>query len=670
VRDRPAPWPNASFGRPADVDRSCEQKGFGVPQNDQDPTRFDLPADQTQRLSLDEGLGLQPEHVEQTPPRERRKKSKGLIAGAIAGGVILLVGAVYLVDLLSTKDQIAQGTVIGGVEVGGLTPAEAKQTLNTRIGALYQAPITVTGYGREITFEPVEAGLRVDLPASVDAVGLRGANPFDRIASFSGTTESSVRVVVDDAALKVWLDSLAGDDDVAAVEGSVTLEGTEVVVVKPVMGERLDIDAAAAAIREAWTAGGPGAVAGMTLPEDTDGVRASAKGVATAAAEATKILKTPLKVTAAGTEIEVPVETIAAAMTIAPDDKDGFTVTVDPAPIKAAFADKASATQTEPTDATLQMTADGPVITKATLGRTVDFKATLKGLDKALRGNSTLKVVYQDKRPAVGTAAVKALGIKEVVSEFTTGGFAYDSGQNVKRTAEIVDGAIVRPGETFSLNNFTGPRGVDQGFVEAGIIENGVAARAVGGGISQFATTLYNASYFAGMEDIEHQAHSFYISRYPEGREATVFQNPDGSSVIDVAFKNNFDTAIWIQTVWTENDITVRFWGTPTVKVESITGERYDFTSAPTKTVPYGESCSPTSGSGGFSVDNTRVISDLAGKEIDRQTQSTVYNGQQQIICEPAPVVPTTDTPPAGETAAPPAEDPGATGAAVPPAGG
>ncbi|RIJ78683.1 vanomycin resistance protein VanB [Nakamurella silvestris] len=628
-----------------------------MPENDQDPTRFDLPVDQTHRMSLDEGLGLHPDHSQ--PPQEpkvRRRLAPAWIAGIVAGGVVLLAGAVYLIDYLSTKDQIAQDVVIGGVEVGGLTPDEARQTLLAEVGTLYQAPITVTAHGDAVTLLPVDAGLRADISSSVQAVGLRGANPFDRIASFSGTTEAPVIVSVDDAALKRWLESLAGDDDVAAVEGSVTLVDGKVVVVEPVIGERLDIDAAAEKIRAAWVAGGPQAVSGMELPEDSDGVRASAAGVAKAASEAKKILSGPLKVKAAGTTIEVPVEVIASAMTISPDKKDGFTVKVDPAPIKVAFADKAAATQTEPADATLEMTGDGPQITESTIGRTVDFDATLKGLNKALRGTSTLKVVYQEKAPEVSTKDIKALGITEVVSEFTTGGFAYDSGQNVKRTAEIVNGAIVRPGETFSLNQFTGPRGVDQGFVEAGIIENGVAARAVGGGISQFATTLYNASYFAGMQDVEHQAHSFYISRYPEGREATVFQNPDGSSVIDVAFKNTFDTAIWIQTVWTESDITVRFWGTPTVKVESITGERYDFTSAPTKTVPYGQACSPTSGSGGFSVDNTRVISDLAGKEIDRQTQSTVYNGQQAIICEPAPVTQTTETAPGSGEAAPPVE--------------
>ena len=58
---------------------------------------------------------------------------------------------------------------------------------------------------------------------------------------------------------------------------------------------------------------------------------------------------------------------------------------------------------------------------------------------------------------------------------------------------------------TFSLNAATNPRTAATGYVEAGIIKNGRPARGMGGGVSQLATTLFNAAYFAGMVDVEHQ---------------------------------------------------------------------------------------------------------------------------------------------------------------------
>ena len=130
------------------------------------------------------------------------------------------------------------------------------------------------------------------------------------------------------------------------------------------------------------------------------------------------------------------------------------------------------------------------------------------------------------------------------------------------------------------------------------------------------------------MGDVTHTPHSFYISRYPAGREATVF---DGD--IELAFSNDYDTGVLIETIWTEEDITVRLWGTKHVEVESISGERFDYTSPQVVVIPSGESCSPSGGSQGFSIVDTRVIRDLAGNELRREDFTTVYNGQQNVVC-------------------------------------
>ena len=134
---------------------------------------------------------------------------------------------------------------------------------------------------------------------------------------------------------------------------------------------------------------------------------------------------------------------------------------------------------------------------------------------------------------------------------------------NIRKTAEIVNGAMVAPGDTFSLNGYTGPRGAAQGFVESGIILNGRADKAVGGGISQFATTLYNAAYFAGMEDVAHTPHSYYISRYPAGREATVYEG-----AIDLKFKNTSQYPVLISTSADDKNVTVKLMGVKTVNVD------------------------------------------------------------------------------------------------------
>ena len=97
-----------------------------------------------------------------------------------------------------------------------------------------------------------------------------------------------------------------------------------------------------------------------------------------------------------------------------------------------------------------------------------------------------------------------------------------------------MDRTLVLPGKVFSLNRTVGERTEARGFAAGYIINNGQLEVDFGGGVSQLVTTTFNAAYFAGLEIVEHHPHSFYISRYPEGREATV-----AWGVKDLRFRND-----------------------------------------------------------------------------------------------------------------------------------
>src|SRR5699024_9882319 len=141
----------------------------------------------------------------------------------------------------------------------------------------------------------------------------------------------------------------------------------------------------------------------------------------------------------------------------------------------------------------------------------------------------------------------------EVVGEFSTSGYSDASGRNIELTAQMVNGAAISPGDTFSLYGYTGPRGTAQGSLESGIIIDGPAAAAVGGAVSQFATTLYNAAYLGGMTDVAHAPGSYYIARYPAGREATVYEG-----AIDLVFKKASRYPVQIQTSVGGGRVTVK----------------------------------------------------------------------------------------------------------------
>ncbi len=149
---------------------------------------------------------------------------------------------------------------------------------------------------------------------------------------------------------------------------------------------------------------------------------------------------------------------------------------------------------------------------------------------------------------------------------------------NIKRAAELLDGTIILPGKEFSLNGALGKRTEAKGFVSAPQIFNGRFEDAVGGGISQVATTLFNAAFFSGIKLVAHQAHQFYISRYPMGREATVSWG--GPELI---FRNDWPAAILMKLDATDSGITVRFYSTKLGRrVTTTTGKPYDLTTPKT----------------------------------------------------------------------------------------
>ena len=177
--------------------------------------------------------------------------------------------------------------------------------------------------------------------------------------------------------------------------------------------------------------------------------------------------------------------------------------------------------------------------------------------ESVLSGTTTinLELIADDLTPLAD------LGISELIGEFTTEHPAdEDRVINIQRMADIVRGAVIEPGDTFSLNSYVGERTTAKGFVPAGVIYDGVFDEDVGGGVSQFATTLFNASFFGGLDFVQYQPHSIYIDRYPFGREATV-----NWPTVDLRIRNPSDFPVLIWTEYTPTTITVKLFGTATV---------------------------------------------------------------------------------------------------------
>ena len=552
----------------------------------------------------------------------------------VVGGVVALLAVFYVADLALSSGKVPRGVTVAGVEIGGMSLDAAEAELTEQLTPRLGMPVDVTAGDTQGQIVPSEAGIGIDWPATLDQVGSQPLNPFTRLASFFGNDEVGVVSTRDEVALSAAIEKAAAAAAHEPREGNIVFEDGTPVPVTPQPGQQLDVAVAGDVFAERWPYGD------VSLPVESVDVTVTREGLDRALAEvAVPAVAQDLVVRGLDGAVGVlPRDAVGAVLSFVPDGSGGLEPQYDTEAAIGILAPQLAPSETEPKDARIVLDGGRPTIVPSETGEMVDWPVTLEKLPDLLKeeGDRSTDAVYKKAEPELTTEGAEKLGIKEVVSEFTTSGFEYASGVNIRLAAQEINGAIVKPGETFSFNDYTGPRGAAEGYVESGIIEAGRPGKAVGGGISQLATTLYNATYFAGMEDVEHTEHSYYISRYPAAREATIY---DGA--IDLKFRNPFDTGVLIQTIGTSSDITVRIWGTKTVDVQSVTGNRTNFTSPNTITLPAGSACIPSSGAQGFTVSDTRIVTDArTGAQISNTTRTVRYDPVPIVKCispEPEP---------------------------------
>jgi vancomycin resistance protein YoaR len=233
----------------------------------------------------------------------------------------------------------------------------------------------------------------------------------------------------------------------------------------------------------------------------------------------------------------------------------------------------------DPKDASFRVSGKRVHVVKGRDGTTLDVAgaeaavlaaATEPGAREAQIGLTALE-------PMLTTAEARALGIRRQVSTFTTDMGVSSSNRiwNVHLMANYIDGTIIKPGQTFSFNKTVGPRTPERGFREGQMILGSLLLPAIGGGVCQTATTLFNNVLLLGLPVRERHNHSWYISHYPLGRDATVsWGGPD------FVFKNDLDHALLIKTSYTSSTLTFTFYGTKQGrKVELETGPQSNFSS-------------------------------------------------------------------------------------------
>jgi vancomycin resistance protein YoaR len=501
----------------------------------------------------------------------------------------------------------------------------------------------------ESSISPTAAGIALDIDGTVDAADDQPLNPWTRLVTLFSDREIDPVLTGEDAELSAQIETIAAQVDRAPVDATISIDGTTPGVVDPADGRALDRRGAADAITAALASGGDPSTP-IELPVDVAAVQVDREEAQRVLDETvTPALSAPVGIEGSdGTSAEVPVAAIAASLTFTPQEDGELAVAIDPAALQTAMGEELAVFGTPAEDARFEVSGGAVTVVPSVDGTGIAPEHLAEQLMTVLTQPAprTLNAELGPIPADFTTEEAQALGVKEQIGSFTTNIGNAQSGINIRVVAQEVDGALVMPGETFSLNTFTGPRGTAQGYVPAGVISGGKFTTAVGGGISQFATTMFNAVFFSGLEDVHHKPHSYYISRYPAGREATVYEGQ-----IDLQWKNDSDTGVYIDTAWTPGTITVTFYGTKRYEIESISGNRTNIREPALQEVPDTGDCHPQAGAQGFDITVTRVFKDPgSGAEIKRESFRTHYAAEPIIRCvPPTPAAPAPDgTTPAG----------------------
>lgn len=579
------------------------------------------------------------------------------VVGGLLLTIVLSLSALWLVQ----RDQVLPNTWIGAVEVSGMTATEAAEAITPTAEARESDPVVFTFADAEYPATPRELGFEIDVDATVDAALRRGRDGLardviTRLQAFLTPATVELVEVLDEDVVTAWVDDLADGLDQPEIEGGVTIDPEDASVTAVRSQGEVTVDRTATAELALEAIRTPGEEV-LDLPATTTPKRFADEVVDAAAAQAEQALSEPLLLRAGDASLELTPRDLAALLEIEErgsspgaielelvitperlDEELGELASdrFDVAPARASYRTNRTPPVTfdAQLDATFRPVSNPVEVIPGRQGWAFDAELAAPQLTEVVRtGVREVELRREEVDGDFPTSRAEELRPTHLLGTFTT---YYQAGlernQNIQRLADVIDGALVLPGEQFSIDAISGPRSCEQGYVPGGTIVRGELVDTCGGGISQFGTTMLNAAFFSGVQLDEWKAHSWYISRYPVGREATLYY-----PILDVKFTNNTPGAILVKTAHTSTSITVSLYGIPrATAVSARHGSRTqprDFTTEvrTTSELPRGQERVLQPGQGGFTITVQRIV-ELVGGGTDNRTITTVYTPQTRII--------------------------------------
>ena len=504
--------------------------------------------------------------------------------------VIALITVAWAADGWASSDKVARNVALAGTPVGHQSPAELDESVQELAAQLPSTVVEIDAGDFTLTTTAGELGLGVDQERTAERVMDIGRDdplpvrPIRWLQSWFGERSADVVLTVDAEQLSTTLVALEGDRRTEPVEPSLSATPEAVSLVPGTPGQELTVNDVVAALPQ--TLGDIDEPITIDVELTTTQPKVSDESVAALADQANQVTAGAITLNAGGASTEVEGATFRPAFGLAIDG-DAPRLTMQSEPVAKILDDEVPG-KANPTGVRFDLPGGVPTPVG---GEDAQVCCTEDAPDKIvtalLAGQTSVDLPTRVETAAEGQQWAAGLGVKEVIGSFTTNHKCCESRvTNIHRIADILRGTLIPPGTTFSVNDTVGRRTVEKGFVEGGVIQDGEFATDIGGGVSQFATTTFNAAFFGGLDIPVYKMHSKYISRYPFGREATL-----AYPGVDLKIRNDTPYGIVIWPTYTNTSITVQLWSTRTAVGEQTAQN-------------------PTSGCGPVSTERTRTFTD------------------------------------------------------------
>ncbi|GAA1153190.1 VanW family protein [Ornithinicoccus hortensis] len=544
---------------------------------------------------------------------------------------LAVLGAAYFGIAQYFGNRIPNGTTVHGVDIGNITPEDARETVTAKLEDLATDPVVVEIDGEQISLDPATAGLGLDVDATLE--GIAGVS-YDPRVLWSRVTDSGRELELVDTVDRAQLEDAVAEHADAfgqeAKEGSVALKLGTVDVKEPVEGRSLDVAGTADAVEAGWpdTREVEGSWEPVLPALSAEEIDRFVSEEAEPALDSSIVIKVGSKYDAAITPNQ-----LSRLLTVEESEDHTLSLVLDEEGTVEVARGALGKAEKTPQNASVRLGSNGkPQLIKADKGRVLDSEELLTKVNRALfeDGSRWIRVGTTPVDPKITDEDAAKWTIDEKMGEFrsqfpTTPGNE-DRTENIRVGLGHVNGTVVMPGDQFSLGDALSPITEDAGYVKAGVISDGRLVEGLGGGLSQVSTTVLNTAWESGVQLDEFTPHSYYISRYPEGREATI-----SVPVIDNKWTNDTDSPIIVQTRIEGDEIVMRFWGDRQYTVQTHTSGRSNVVQPGRKTDD-SPNCLYQSPQVGFDVTVTRVLL-RGGDEVDRRSYTTHYNASDEVVC-------------------------------------